>query len=230
MSDLEDNYDFSDSYLESESEEQSEKTEESNEVTNEVTKQYKLKNIWTVYDHTKSDSDNYESNTRIIGEIESVIEFWQFFNHYPSPSSIFNNGVCKPTMGNRAISAVSFFKKGIEPKWEDPVNQNGAEWQKIKFNRQNPLTELDSNWFELLMACVGEQIDDTITGIRIVDSSSRKKDDQIAKGSLEYRLMYRIELWFSQSDKCDELEGIFKNILNLDSKHLLRYREHKPRI
>ncbi len=226
MSDLEDNNDFSDSYLESESEEVVvEKVEEVEEQSNNS---FELKNTWTIYDHIKSDSGSYEANTRKLGDINSVVDFWKFFNHYPSPSSIFNNGACKPTMGERKISSISFFKKGIEPKWEDPVNQQGAEVSKRRFNRQNPLGELDSNWFELLMACIGEQISESVTGVRIVDSSSIKREEYRSEGGLDFKLMYRIELWFSEISKKREIEEYFKNLLNLDPRNIY-YKEHTPR-
>jgi len=203
-------------------------TSDENEEVPKVQEQYPLKDTWTVYDHVKSDSDSYDANTRVIGNIGTIIEFWKYFNHYPKPSSIFNNGACKPTVGGKEISSISVFKKGIKPKWEDKVNKMGAEVSKRRFDRRGQLVELDSNWFELLMACIGNSLDSTITGIRVVDSSSKKRTEYRQEGSLEYKLMYRIELWFSDVTKREVIENQFKNILNLDPKNIY-YKEHSPR-
>jgi hypothetical protein len=217
MSDLEEYYDSNE-----ESSNESSNESSSEKITKYVKGKYKLKSEWTVYDHIKSGSDNYEANTRQIGNIETVEEFWSYYNEYPKPSQFFNNGLCKPTMGNREITSVSFFKKGILPKWEDPINKDGAEVAKRKFAKKEPLAELDENWFELLLACIGEQIDESITGIRIVDSSS------MSATSHEYKVLYRIEMWFSDKNKRPIIEEFFKNILTLDQK-LICYKEHNPR-
>lgn len=181
---------------------------------------YPLKNKWSIYDHTKGDSDNYEANTRYIGDISNVIEFWQFFNNYNLPSKIFNNGNCKHMVGGKRISSISFFKKGILPNWEDPVNKKGAEVSKRKFDKKNSLSEVDNNWLELLMGCVGEYIDDSVTGIRVVDSSSITNND--------FKLLYRVELWFDDIGKKQTIEEKFQILLNLDARGI-HYKEHKPR-
>jgi len=189
---------------------------------------YPLKHTWAVYDHVKGDSNTYEQNTRCLGTIRSVIEFWQFFNHYKNPSDIFNNGICKPIIGSKEISSISFFKKGILPKWEDPINQKGAEVSKRKFNKTNPLKEVDENWLELLLSCIGEQIDESITGIRVVDSSSllRPNDfEEHGAGCLIYKKMYRIELWFSELNKRKVIEDYFQNLFSLDPRSIV-YKEH----
>lgn len=189
--------------------------------------EYPLKYTWTFYDHIKSDSNTYQANTRKLCEFDNVIKFWQIFNNYPKPSSLFNNGACKPTMGGKEISSLSLFKKGIEPIWEDPVNKLGAEISKRRFKRNNPLEEIDKDWFDIIMACVGEQLDPSITGVRVVDSSGLKKPGY--SGRFDYKLLYRIELWFDDINKREVIEENFKKILNLDLNYSIHYKEHSPR-
>lgn len=220
MSDIEDFYTYNNYYSNSDSESDSDIDSDS-----ELIDKYKLQNTWTLYDHIKSDSDSYESNMRKICDINNVIDFWRVFNFYPKPSLIFNNGVCKPKMGDKEISSISMFKKGIEPKWEDPINELGGEISKRKFDRKDIFNELDQNWYTIILACIGEQIDPSITGIRIVDSSN------IQKNIDGYKIMFRIELWFDEDglkNKKDIIENSFKNLLNLDKK-LIYFKEHKPR-
>jgi hypothetical protein len=180
--------------------------------------EYRLKHTWSIYDHIKSDCDNYETNTRKIGDIDTIVGFWQFFNHYPKPSLLFNVGNGKPTLDRKEISSVSFFKQGIQPKWEDPVNQLGAELSKRRFIGKNPIIELESNWFDLLYACIGENVDSTVTGVRIVDSSSLRTGS-----NTEYKLLYRIELWFSDTAKKSTIEEFMKKTLKCNE---FAYKEH----
>jgi len=187
-----------------------------------------LEYTWVMYDHAKSDSETYEACTRKICEINSVIKFWQVLNHYPKPSKLFNNGVIKPLMNSLEISSISFFKRGILPKWEDKVNLYGAEISKRKFNKKNTLEELDSNWFDILIACTGSMIDPSITGIRVVDYSSIKKND--FNGTHDLKLFYRIELWFDNPDKKVIIEEQFKSILNIDDNDSLHYKPHNINI
>jgi len=191
--------------------------------------QYPLKYTWVLYDHTKSDSDTYEASTRKICEFNSVVKFWQIFNNYPKPSLLFNNGNYRPTIKisgeNKEISSISVFKKGIFPKWEDKININGAEVSKRKFNKKDPLDELDQNWFDILIACIGGMVDLGITGIRVVDSSAHKKNE--FNGNVDFKLLYRIELWFDNVSKRHLIEEQFKNILNIDDVKSIYYKEHK---
>lgn len=189
---------------------------------------YPLKNTWVLYDHTKSDSDTYEASTRKICEFNNVINFWQIFNNYPVPSKLFNDGIHRPLMKcngiSKEISSISVFKKGILPKWEDPVNKYGAEFSKRKFNKKDSLKELDSNWIDILMACIGCTIDNSVTGIRVVDSSSQKKNEHT--GINEFKVLYRIELWFDNIGKKQIIEEQFKDILNVEDSKALYYKEH----
>jgi hypothetical protein len=189
---------------------------------------YPLKNTWVMYDHTKSDSETYEASTRKICEFNNVINFWQIFNNYPNPSKLFNNGIYRPIMkcadGNKEISSISVFKKGILPKWEDPVNKYGAEFSKRKFNKKDSLKELDSNWLDILMACIGCVIDQSVTGIRVVDSSAPKKNEHT--GTTEFKVLYRIELWFDNIAKKQIIEDQFKNILSIEDPRAIYYKEH----
>jgi hypothetical protein len=184
-----------------------------------------LENCWTVYDHEKSDKDTYEKSTRMIGEFGDVVKFWQVINYYPSPGEIFNNGSFKPGIKGREISSVSIFKKGILPKWEDPQNMYGGEISKRRFNKKNPMEELEEDWYNLLMACVGETMDPSVTGIRIVDSSMQTIDKK-SKVSKNYKLLFRIELWFSDKSKKNIIEKQFRTLLQMNDDDNIYYKDH----
>lgn len=185
---------------------------------------YPLKYTWILYDHTKSDSETYDTNIRKICEFDTVIKFWQTFNNYPVPSKLFNNNFYKPVMNKKEIYSLSVFRKGIFPKWEDPMNICGAELSKRKFDRKNPLEELDINWIRILIECISANIDNSVTGIRVVDSSSVKKNE--TTNINEFKLLYRIELWFSDCSRKNIIENQFKTILNIEDPRYIFYKEH----
>ncbi len=193
-----------------------------------VSTQYPLKDTWIMYDHAKSDSQMYEASRRIVSEFNTVVHFWQILNNYPSPSKLFNNGIYRPVMKckdqTREISSLSVFKKGILPKWEDPKNKYGAEFSKRKFNKKEPLKELDANWIDILVACVGCIMDNSVTGVRVVDSSAPKKNEHT--GLSEFKVLYRIELWFENIAKKQVIEEQFKNILAIEDSRAIFYKEH----
>jgi Eukaryotic initiation factor 4E len=206
---------------------ESESETEAETDTKSINDYYPLSNTWVLYDHIKSDSNTYETSTRKICEFDTVVGFWQVFNNYPKPSSLFYNQLSRPFLvqneNKKEITSISVFKKGILPKWEDPVNKHGAEFSKRKFNKKNPLREIDENWNDLLMACIGHLIDKSVTGIRVVDSSAFKKDKT---GQNELKLLYRIEIWFDDLAKKDTLEKQFKELLSIDDQKAIFYKEH----
>lgn len=132
---------------------------------------------------------------------KTVEEFWQYFNHIPSPSQVFFDGDSRKRLGpeGKQVEEYSLFKKGIEPEWGDPQNVIGGEW----FCRQSFEGDvLDLYWQNLIMALVGETMeegDEThINGARVVDKG---------KGYP----MFRLELWINTRD-VDQKERI-RNVL-----------------
>ena len=194
-------------------------------TTKKQEKNLKLATAWTLYDHKKSSNHDYDGGTRFIGSFGTVPEFWSFYNNLPKPSDLFyQKDIGKPFYdingSEREIASISLFRKGIEPKWEDPHNSIGGEVTLRKFYKKGiaPVEYLDQLWENLSMGCVGEQFSnsESITGIRVVDSSvpSHKKP------------LYRIELWFSNLEYADDIGEDFKRILNLPENDKIHFKSH----
>jgi hypothetical protein len=98
----------------------------------------------------------------------------------------------------RTLNGFSLFKKGIKPEWEDPANATGSEFQ---CRKTMSLTEIDVHWENLVLALIGEMIDerDEICGGRVVDKSKKGNNRQI----------FRLELWLRSRD--EELAERIKN-------------------
>jgi len=182
--------------------------------------EYLLNDTWVLWEHQKNNNMNYEQNTCELGTFNNLPDFWRYYNNYPYPSVIFSDGIEKPIISNpdREIASISLFKKGIEPKWEDPKNTNGAEIAIRKFRN---IEELDTLWETISIMCIGEhfKLSEYITGIRVVDSSIPNR-----------KALYRIELWFSDKTKKDVIEESFKTLLNLGPFVQLHYKEHSSAV
>lgn len=188
---------------------------------------YSFKNKWTLYNHIKSDKDSYEASTYKICEFDNIVQFWQVFNNYPLPSKLFNNGVNRPIMncihGKNEITSISVFRDDILPKWEDPNNKKGAEVSKRKFTKRNILHEIDENWIDIIIASIGCYFNSSVTGVRVVDSSAYKRNE---KGINEFKVLYRIELWFDDTSKREIIEDQFKKLLCIEDPKAIYYKEH----
>lgn len=189
--------------------------------------EYPLSSTWKIYDHEKSDNNNYDKSTRCICSFSDVITFWQFFNNIPLPSNLFyQSNTGKPYYKlndnndkKREIASISIFRNNIEPKWEDPINKKGGEINLKKFYKKHmsSVEYLDKLWETLILACIGEnfQYSEEITGIRVVDSS------------LPNRPLYRIELWFSNLEHSGEMEKNFRKILELNDDDAISHKIHE---
>ena len=141
-------------------------------------------------------TNQWKENMSELASFATVEDFWRHWNHIPKPSEVFFDGDCRKKVGpeGKTIEEYSLFKKGIEPEWGDPQNLTGGEW----FCRQYFESDvLDLYWQNLVMAIVGETIEDAvdeektnkdhINGVRVVDKSRGYP-------------MYKLEIWINTRD------------------------------
>ncbi len=183
---------------------------------------HKLEHIWVLYDQIHCSNKDYGDSLRKICEIDSIEKFWSVFGNYPKPSKLFNDGLYRSKLGSKEITSLSFFKKGIFPRWEDDMNKIGGEYQKRYTNKHGVLSEIDNNWFDIVIKCIGSTLDPSITGIRVIDNSGYKDEKKN-----NFILIYRIEVWFSNREKREEIGKKLSNILNTPVTSLI-YKNHSP--
>lgn len=130
----------------------------------------------------------------------TIEDFWSYFNHLPKPSQVFFDGESRKKVGpkNKIIEEYSLFKRGIEPEWGDKQNVTGGEW----YVRQHlEGTVLDMFWQNLVMAVVGETIEDGIdltsdkNGINVVNGA------RVVDKSRTNMPIFRLELWINTKDQ-----------------------------
>lgn len=148
----------------------------------ETATQLSLCSPWTWWEHEHSG----DYNSTQLGSCDNIATFWQYFNNIPQPETFFTTKAAKRKLvGRRKVDALSLFRQGVAPEWEDPQNSSGGE---ILF-RSDKLELVNSMWYELALAVVGQTVrldGGQVLGVRVLDKSS--------KGKIEYR----VEVWYSE--------------------------------
>jgi len=107
-----------------------------------------LKYPWTLwYDGQQQNgqrSNNWGENMKEVYTFSTVEDFWRLYNNVALASQLSTG------------CSFNLFKKGIEPKWEDPKNAKGGKWT-VLVNRNKPL---DTMWLWMMLACIGEVLED----------------------------------------------------------------------
>jgi translation initiation factor 4E len=121
-----------------------------------------------------------------------------------------------PSKG-RVKNDYMYFKKGIKPEWEDPMNKKGGKWQLTLPNRYRA-ENLDRMWLDTLFAIIS--IDafgknyHKICGFYL---QRRQKED-------------RVSLWVNDRNDTDAIREIglkWKDILKLSDKSQLTFLKHE---
>lgn len=69
---------------------------------------------------------------RVVCEFSTVEEFWKVWHNVPRPSELFFDGESRKEINGVQIEALSVFKKGIVPEWEDACNRYGSQVFSLK--------------------------------------------------------------------------------------------------
>jgi len=108
-----------------------------------------LQNEWTFWLDkyvANLSPEQYAANLKPISTVGTVQTFWSVFNNIVGPDKLASRG------------SLHFMKKGIQPAWEDPQNENGGAYNfKVK-NKDSMFV-----WRELLMMLIGEQFEDILS-------------------------------------------------------------------
>lgn len=122
-------------------------TDKESESADKTPKNHPLENKWTFWfdnPNDKKKSSEWGASLRTVYTVGSVEEFWGVYNNIPPPSKLMPR------------SDLHLFKKGIDPKWEDPKCAQGGSWTAHAKTR----TALDKFWEDTLLALIGEHFDD----------------------------------------------------------------------
>eukprot|EP00658_Telonema_sp_P-2_P047952 TRINITY_DN364_c0_g3_i2.p1 TRINITY_DN364_c0_g3~~TRINITY_DN364_c0_g3_i2.p1 ORF type:complete len:183 (-),score=36.05 TRINITY_DN364_c0_g3_i2:220-768(-) len=150
-----------------------------------------------------------------LGSCDTIAGFWQYFNNIPQPDSFFaSRAERRKLVGARRVDALSLFREGVRPEWEDPMNLPGGE---VLF-RSDRLELVQSIWYELVLAVIGNCIpvgNGEILGVRVIDKSAKSK------------IEYRIEVWYSEGVDAVVLMDQLRSVLSsIGAKLTFTVRNH----
>jgi translation initiation factor 4E len=162
-------------------------------------------------------ANQWKENMSELAHFSSAEDFWCYFNSIPKPSQVFFDGDCRKKVGpeGKTIEVYSLFKKGIEPEWGDAKNLTGGEW----FCRQYFEAEvLDLYWQNLVLAVVGETIEDEVDKC-VYNGAKLNKELDVINGvrvvdKLRGYLLYKLEIWMRSRD-ADVKEKVLARLLDI---------------
>lgn len=160
-----------------------------------------LETQWTLYydlqrHHGPASSDQYEATLKSIGHFTSLESFFDTFATLHRPSRLEKN------------ANYHLFKHGIKPMWEDPANSEGGRWVLTLRDRSQSAggraaheALVDRSWMWLVLALIGEQIDEAEL-INGAVCSLRAKGDRIA-------------LWIRRKEPIEVVNALGKQLLQI---------------
>ncbi|KAG2300232.1 hypothetical protein Bca4012_011825 [Brassica carinata] len=145
---------------------------------------------------------SYEDIIKKIVEFSTVEGFWACYCHLARSSLL------------PSLTDLHFFKDGIPPLWEDSANCNGGKWV-IRFSKGVSARF----WEDLLLALVGDQLDDS---------------DNICGAVLSVRFSEDImSVWIRSASDHQAVMGLrdsIKRHLKLPHGYVMEYKPHDASI
>lgn len=156
-----------------------------------------LVNNWCIWERYQTsymqNKSNYLDSNKIIYNFCTIEQFASLWNNstYDCCSKLFfdskQNKIKKIQFSNgeeKVVECLMMFKKGIEPKWEDPENHFGGSL--IVELKDISSTELDSIWKNLMFTLVGNTFpfSECVNGFRLLDRIKKLK-------------LVKLELWIT---------------------------------
>eukprot|EP01084_Bolivina_argentea_P185160 319310_1 len=174
--------------------------------TNNVTDgKHPLHRQWTLhYDSKKSAKPGkWAENLHEVSKFQTVEEFWATFNHIKAPSELEHG------------ATYHLFFGATQPAWEDVVNRNGGKWTHTL--TKNDEKKMDEMWINLVLATVGETLDEDIDQVCGIVFQRRKTGSKIS-------------LWTSNkndAENCKKLGSRFKEYALIGPTTKIDFLDHQ---
>eukprot|EP00931_Biecheleriopsis_adriatica_P109221 TRINITY_DN8348_c0_g1_i1.p1 TRINITY_DN8348_c0_g1~~TRINITY_DN8348_c0_g1_i1.p1 ORF type:complete len:239 (-),score=54.95 TRINITY_DN8348_c0_g1_i1:55-771(-) len=174
-----------------------------------------LRCTWTIWEQlaqTTRDSSQYSASTQQVASFGTVKNFWKYWNHLPQPSMLLDGKkfIRVKEENKNVVDALMLFREGIKPEWEDAVNASGGHFQ-FSLKAMTPGGVIDEYWNNIVLGMIGGALEpvDMITGVRLIDKLSHKRQPHI-----------RIEVWFANWADTDKVDLLQQNLEKCMSTHL----------
>ena len=143
---------------------------------------YPLEFEWSFWFFKNNRDSEWKDNIILLTTVDNVEDFWSVYNHL------------RPVTDLHEGCDYMFFKKGIQPMWEDEQNRDGGRWL-ISFDREQRQTCLANHWQNTLLSLVGSQYDKEYDLINGAVVNVRYKVDKLSlwtKHYTEEKAQYKI--------------------------------------
>lgn len=145
--------------------------------------------IWEKLAAQGSGAEAYARATRDMCRVSSISEFWKYWMCIPQPSELLDGARLvreDPDGRTSTIDSLMFFREGVRPEWEDPLNKSGGHFM-FAFKPGCTGLHLDEQWNNIILAALGGTLEprDMVTGIRLVDKMASGRNSCV-----------RVEVWF----------------------------------
>ena len=156
---------------------------------------------WTLYEqYDMAKGSDYSDSTRKVACFNDLVSFWKVWNTIPHSDPLnfvqyfAGEGEDHEFKGKtvakhyivkgapKKISALSLFKTGIEPAWEDPVNAKGGEFS---ITTSCSKEDIKTVWDNLVLETISSDFpsSEKVCGLRLLDKHTN----------------FRVEVWVSHN-------------------------------
>jgi len=160
--------------------------------------------LWETYIQDRSQAssnEGYMETLNKIHECKTLEDFALIWSNLPhsQPSAFFHEHGTRSSKKVQVsetkvkqIESVAFFKTGIKPAWEDPLNEKGGEFHLRLIDPYPP--EIDDLWKAIVFDLLSGDLEmvERINGIRIVDKSKPPRNNT------------RLEVWVDFNDEASK--------------------------
>lgn len=188
-----------------------------------------LQRPWTLWYDSPStySTTNWELSLIPIMTVHTVEEFFAMLRYM------------KPLHALRTSSQYHFFQEGVKPMWEDGANKKGGKvWVNIEVSKADSLpangsngdaaggekTELDTMWEAVLMALIGEYLEDE-------NDSVQPQIMGVVMAKRKYH--NRLAIWVRDATATEAIEKIKKRLVkeaNLPPSASLVFTKHGEKV
>jgi len=181
-----------------------------------------LKQKWVVWEHRQKHPDDkgWMDQFCQVAPLETAEAFWQFFTHYPKPSTLFRGvaeGFLPPAIkrGFRTsrVLGILMMKDPVPPETK-AKREDGSPWTGERYLMDARMTfdELplwDTAFETMLLGCIGETVSsDAINGVWLANRT---------KEPTAFHL--RIEVWCDAKASREEIDEAIKTLEDVVVHH-----------
>lgn len=164
--------------------------------------------LW--YDSPSTYQNNWELSLIPIATVRTVEDFFAMLHFM------------KPLHAVRTFAQFHFFQEGVKPMWEDSANKDGGKlWLNVEVDPKNESSDaakmMDSMWEDVLMAIVGEVLEDATSEL----------NDIMGVVLAKRKNFNRLSVWIRDAKQSEAIDRVKKCLGNIiPASYELTFTKH----